>query len=45
MGFDPSTLRRQTQPAWSGNLVQNIGYATAAKVIYFDPERTVITLP
>ncbi|HOR65973.1 MAG TPA: hypothetical protein PLE18_14050, partial [Candidatus Sumerlaeota bacterium] len=35
----------QTQPAGSGNLVQNIGYATAAKTIYFDPERTIITLP
>ena len=37
-------LATQTQPAVATNLVQGIGYAVAARIVFFDPVRTLITV-
>lgn len=34
----------QTAPATSGNIVQVVGYAITATIIYFDPSRTYLTV-
>lgn len=35
----------QTAPSATGNIVQDIGYAYAAKVLFFDPNRTQVEVP
>lgn len=35
----------QTAPTASGNIVQDIGYAYAARIVFFDPNRTQVEVP